>query len=89
MNKETVDAIRGEQDYQQRRWAGHKHTVGEWLLVVEKCLNDAKRQWAVGHEKETLDELRQVAASAASAMDENGAVERTHFAIGCCPGGHC
>ena len=82
MNPNTISAIDGEQKYQQRRWAEHQHTVGEWLLVVEKCLNDAMAQWAVGNEKEALDEIRQVAASAASAMDDHGAVERTHFADG-------
>jgi len=72
-------AISGELDYQTRKWGSvteHPHTVGEWLLIVEEELSEAKHAWVKGHDDDALRELLQVAAVAVSCMVQHGVVER-------------
>jgi len=74
MNEKVIAAIENERAYQEKRWPGHRHTVGEWLLIMDKCLNDAKRCWVTGHGDDTaLHEIRQVVATGVAAMEQCGA----------------
>jgi hypothetical protein len=70
-------AIRSERIYQEAKWGGHGHNVGEWLLIMEKCLNDAKRAWSAAHGgAKVLSEVRQVAATAIACLEQHGAPVR-------------
>lgn len=70
----VLAAIMSERSYQRRRWPNHSHTVGEWLLIMQKCLDDAKRAWVTGHgDNSALHEIRQVVAVGVAAMGEHGA----------------
>jgi hypothetical protein len=85
MKPETQAAIESERDYQQRRWTSHTHTVGEYLLLMEKCLNDAKRQWHANGDQAALAEIRQVATLGVNAMDEHGVSRRPNIIMGASP----
>jgi hypothetical protein len=77
---EVFQAITRERIYQDVKWgtlAQHPHTVGEWLLIVEAELNEAKQGWVKGKgDAEALRELVQVAAVVVAALEQHGVVER-------------
>jgi hypothetical protein len=73
MNDNVTAAIDSERKYQDAKYPGHSHTTGEWLLIMEKCLADAKTAWNCGHGSGVLDEIRQVTAVGVAAMDQHGA----------------
>ena len=80
MSLATIEAIDSEREYQERKWPDHKHTIAEWLLIMEKCLNDAKRVWTTQHGEQadfnTMCEIRQVVAVGVAAMDQHGVPKR-------------
>lgn len=77
MNTNVLNAIDGELQYQDQKWPGHTHSVGEYILIAEKCLADAKRKWqtCLGDDA-ALHEIRQVAAVCVACMEEHYAPER-------------
>ena len=77
MKQVVLDAIQSERDYQERKWPGHAHTTGEWILIMQKCLDDASRKWVTGHgDDQALHEIRQVVAVGVAAMEQCGALKR-------------
>ena len=74
INVEVIAAIESERAYQERKWPPHQLTVGEWILIMDKCLNDAKKAYVVnrGNDK-ALHEIRQVVATGVAAMEQCGA----------------
>lgn len=66
-------AIESERTYQEAKYPGHLHSVGEWLLILEKCLNDGKAAWNRHGDMAALREIRQVTAVGVAAMDQCGA----------------
>lgn len=71
MTETTKALIEAEQVYQKTKYTNHSHSVGEWLLILEKQLNDAKAQWYNNRNVQSpLREIKQIAATAASALDE-------------------
>jgi len=73
----VIDAIQSEREYQDRKWPGHNHSVAEWILIMDKCLTDAKRAWVTGHgDNSALHEIRQVVAVGVVAMEQCGAPKR-------------
>ncbi len=77
MKKAVFDAIQSERNYQTSKWPGHQHTTGEWILIMDKCLTDAKRAYVCGHgDNSALHEIRQVVAVGVAAMEQCGAPER-------------
>jgi len=77
---EVYAAIDREREHQRRKWGtleNKGHTVGEWLLVIEGELAEAKKAWtdAKGDE-ECLREIVQVAASAVACMEQHRPVGR-------------
>ncbi len=77
MKKETHEAIATERAYQEKKWPEHRHTVGEWILIMDKCMADAKRAYVTGHgDDSALHEIRQVVAVGVAAMDQCGALLR-------------
>lgn len=79
MRKPTIPAnvkkaILSERAYQETKWPRHRHTTGEWLLIMQKCLDDAKRAWVCGHgDDSALHEIRQVVTVGVVAMEQCGA----------------
>lgn len=82
---DVLKAIQSERAYQEQKWPGHMHTVAEWLLIMQKCLDDAKRAWVTGHgDEQALHEIRQVTAVGVAAMEQCGAPIRPPFRTGEC-----
>ena len=80
MDEKVLSAINSERHYQNAKYPGHKHTKGEWLLIMEKCLEDAKKAWNCGHAASgVMDEIRQIAAVGVAAMEQHGAPVRLLF----------
>jgi hypothetical protein len=75
-----INGIFREREYQDAKWGtieDHPHTVGEWLLIVERELHEAKEAWVrKGGDKEALRELLQVASTCFACMEQHGVVER-------------
>lgn len=77
---DVAAAVCRERDYQDRKWGSlkeHPHTVGEWLLIMEAELHEAKQAWCKGKgDHGALEELLQVVAVGFAAMEQHGVVER-------------
>lgn len=85
--QKVLQAVDGEREYQDRKWGSlqeHPLTQGEWLLVLETELAEAKAAWAKNSERphSVLDEVRQVAAVAVACMEQHGYWHRDHSAAG-------
>lgn len=73
--EEVFAAIESEREYQEQKWPGHHHSVGEWLLIIEKLCADAWRAWVTGHgDNSALHEVRQIHRNGGRL---HGAVRRT------------
>lgn len=69
----VLKAIDSERVYQDAKWPGRRHTVGEWILIMEKCLNDARQAWVINSgDNVALHEIRQVVAVGVAAMEQCG-----------------
>jgi hypothetical protein len=77
---DVFEAIRRERYYQDEKWGTleeRPHTVGEWLLIIEGELAEAKHAWTKGiSDADALRETLQVAAVAVAALQNCGIVER-------------
>lgn len=83
IEQDTNLAIEGELQYQDQKWPGHKHSVGEYILIMEKCLADAKRQWQTCQgDDAALHEIRQVTAVGVACMNEHYAPHRGEPVLG-------
>lgn len=87
MYRENVfAAIDRERAWQEQKWGTnqeHPHSVGEWLLIVESELAEAKHAWTKGSgDRDALAELVQVAAVAVAALEQHGAIERPWKVLG-------
>jgi hypothetical protein len=77
MKDNVLSAIEGERVYQEQKWPGHKHTVAEWLLIMEKLMTDARKAWVTGHgDNQALHEVRQVVATGVACLEQCGAPSR-------------
>lgn len=77
MNYNVMQAIQSEREYQEAKWPGHNHSVSGWLLIMDKCMTDAKRAYVTGHgDSSALHEIRQVVAVGVAAMEQCGALKR-------------
>lgn len=86
VRKEVFNAIHRERVWQERKWGTleeRPHTVGEWLLIAEGELAEAKQAWVKGvSDLDALQELLQVAAVAVAALEQHGLFERPYAALG-------
>lgn len=71
---EIFNAIIRERNYQDLKYGHNPHTVGEWLLIIESELNEAKK--AKEGVNYALAELLQVASVCIACMQEHGVKER-------------
>lgn len=75
--QEVYDAVDDERDHQDAKWGTideHGHTIGEWILILEAELEEAKRAIIKGGggRNSVLHEIRQVAAVAIACMEQHG-----------------
>lgn len=81
-NKVTkiFDALLEERAFQDGKWGTieeNPHTIGEWLLIMQKELTEAiDAYFQRPANRLMLDEIRQVAAVAIACMEQHGFVER-------------
>ena len=80
MTFEIYQAIERERRYQDAVHGTieeNPHTVGEWLLIMESELNEAKRAWVKGKgDADALEEILQVVATGVACMEAHGVVSR-------------
>jgi hypothetical protein len=78
--RDVYDIIDGERDYQDKKWSGDIHSVGDWIVFMRTYLTQAETRFSkeVG-DSGALDEIRKVAALAVACMEQNGYVERNGF----------
>ncbi len=70
-------AIANERAYQDRKWGGKPHTVGNFLLIMEGELEEAKQAWRKGiGDTEALREMLQVIAVGVACLEQHGVIER-------------
>ncbi len=70
-------AIVHERDYQDRKWGDKPHTVGNFLLIMEGELEEAKQAWRKSDNDEgALLEILQVIAVGVACLEQHGIVER-------------
>lgn len=76
----AFEAVLRERDYQERKWgsiAEHPHEVGSWLLIMEKCLADARVAYCTARGDEAaIREIVQVVATGFACMEQHGVFER-------------
>jgi hypothetical protein len=77
MNKtEVYQALTDERNYQDGKWGtivDRPHTVGEWLLIVEGELAEAKEAWIkCAGDHNALLEIMQVGAVVVACLEQHG-----------------
>lgn len=79
IQQEIFEAVKRERAYQDAKWGTieqRPHTVGEWLLIAESELQEAKAAWVTRRGDDgALEELIQVVAVAFAALEQHGVVE--------------
>lgn len=69
--------ITRERDYQDVKWKDNPHTVGEWLLIMQSELDEAKEAWVKNRgDSKSLDEILQVVSVGVACMEQHGAEGR-------------
>jgi hypothetical protein len=75
--QEAYRAIDVEREYQDTKWAGHKHQTAEYLTMLRSYLQKADEAWTFNSGDEAaLDVVRKIAAIAVHCMEENGVIHR-------------
>lgn len=77
---DAIAAVDKERTYQDDKWgpiSTHGHTLGEWLLILEAELFEAKTALIKGGEgRDSIrSELVQIAAVAMAALEQHGTEE--------------
>jgi hypothetical protein len=78
---EVYKLIDGERDYQDAKWGildERPLSVGDWLLILELELNEAKQAWCKNTKGKhsVYNELRQIATVAVAALEQYGCASR-------------
>ncbi|MCB0063989.1 MAG: hypothetical protein KDE19_17825 [Caldilineaceae bacterium] len=74
---EIINAIVRERIYQNRKWGNKPHTVGNFLLIMEGELEEAKQAWRKGTgDADALREILQVISVGVACLEQHGVVER-------------
>jgi len=81
MDLEIHNEIMAERKYQDLKWGDpstHTHTVGEFILVLEKNLADVKKTWHTASPPgKTLNEILQLVAVGVACMEQHGVMCRS------------
>lgn len=75
--EEAVKELEAERDYQDTKWGPvdrNGHSIGEWILLLEAELNEAKLALIKGGEgrDNVMHEILQVAALGVAAVQQHG-----------------
>ncbi len=76
MDKKVKDALDSERKYQEVKYQGHDHSTGEYILIMERCLQRAKDMWYAGAETATLNAIRNTTAVGVACMEQHGCYKR-------------
>ena len=75
--KHVYIAIDEERDYQNLKWAGHKHEVGAYLTILKVYIDKAAHEWCgESGDAKAKHQIRKIAAIAVACMEENGVMPR-------------
>ena len=70
-------AISRERSYQDAKWGYNPHTVGEWLLIMQAELDEAKQAWIKNPgDGPALTEILQVISVGVACLENNPIHER-------------
>lgn len=76
---EVLEAIKREREYQDQKYGRLENrtmSVGDWILVLEEEVAEARLAWVKGRSEDALREILQVATVAVAAVLQHGVVER-------------
>lgn len=77
---EIFTALSRERRYQDGKWGlldERHHGVGEWILIMQVELEEARQAWCKGHfNTHALEEILQVIAVGVACLEQHGVVER-------------
>jgi hypothetical protein len=80
--KLAIEAFVDERQFQDKKWGplsdGGSHTIGEWILLMEDELAEAKRALIKGGtgRDSVLMEIVQVGALALACIEQHGLIEK-------------
>lgn len=69
------EAVDRERTYQAKIHFEENKSVGEWILIIEGELKEAKMAWIKNGNKRALEEILQVVACGVAAMEQHGIYE--------------
>ncbi len=73
-------AIARERKHQDEKWGHNPHSVGEWLLILQAELDEAKQAWIKNQGDEAaLEELLQVVSVGMACIEQHGIVDRNNW----------
>lgn len=73
-------AISRERAYQDVKWKNNPQTVGEWLLIMQAELDEAKEAWVKNRgDGKALEEILQVISVGVACLEQHSMVERNSF----------
>ena len=79
MNKRNTvyAAIDRERAYQDAKWGPNPHTVGEWILILQAELDEAKHAWVKNPgDGPALTEILQVISVGVACLEDHPIHER-------------
>lgn len=69
---EVYKLIDTEREYQDKKWKGHKHEVGAYILLLEDYVLQARIAWVQNSgDHYALDNIRKIAGIAVHCMEEH------------------
>ncbi len=75
----VLEAIKQEREYQDQKYGrlqSRAMSVGDWILVLEEEIAEARLAWVKGRSEDALREILQVATVAVAAILQHGVVKR-------------
>ena len=85
IKEQVFEAIKRERKFQDKKWGSlseHPHTVGEWILIMQKELREASDAWCSKRgDVGVLEEILQVVSVGFACMEQHGFIERTELAL--------
>lgn len=69
-------AIAAERTYQDSKYEPIHRSLGDWILIMEAELKEAKQAFIKEGREDTLREILQVAAVAVACLQDHGVIER-------------
>ncbi len=69
---DVYKAIARERNYQKHKWGNNPHAVGEWLLIMQAELDEAKQAWVENQgDNAALEEILQVVSVGVACMEQH------------------